>query len=77
MGWFKKIFRAPIRLIKAVVDPIIDLGTNIVKAVVTPFTGGFDVPEESMELSGDFAPALASIKSNIIWNQRCLRKYST
>ena len=66
MGWFKRIFRAPIKILKKVVDPIIDLGTNIVKAVVTPFTGGFDVPEESMELSGDFAPALASIKSNII-----------
>ena len=66
MGWFKKIFRAPIRIIKAVVDPIIDVGTNIVKAVVSPFTGAFDVPDESIESSEDFAPALANIKSNII-----------
>jgi len=66
MGWFKKIFRAPVRIIKAVVDPIIDVGTNIVKAVTSPFTGAFDVPDESIEAPEDFAPALANIKSNII-----------
>ena len=66
MGWFKRIFRAPVRIIKAVVDPIIDVGTNIVKAVTSPFTGAFDIPDVSIETSEDFAPALANIKSNII-----------
>ena len=61
MGWFKRIFRAPVRIIRAVVDPIIDVGTNIVKAVTSPFTGAFDVPDESIETSEDFAPALANI----------------
>ena len=66
MGWFKRIFRAPLKIIKAVVDPIIDVGTNIIKAVVSPFTGAFDIPDASIETPEDFAPALANIKSNII-----------
>ena len=66
MGWFKRIFRAPLKIIKAVVDPIIDVGTNIIKVVVSPFTGAFDIPDDSLETSEDFAPALANIKSNII-----------
>ena len=45
MGFFKKIFRAVTKPIKAIVDPVIDLGTSIVKAVISPFTGAFDLPD--------------------------------
>ena len=42
MGFFKKIFRAVTKPIKAIVDPVLDLGASIVKAVISPFTGAFE-----------------------------------
>ncbi len=48
MGIFKKIFRAVTKPIKAIVDPVIDLGTSVVKAVISPFTGAFDLPDTSI-----------------------------
>ena len=55
MGWFSKAKRAvkklvsiPVKIVKAVVDPAIDLVTNTFKAVVSPFTGAFDMPDSSV-----------------------------
>ena len=45
MGFFKKIFRAITKPIKAIVDPVLDFGAAVVKAVISPFTGAFDLPD--------------------------------
>ena len=66
MGWFKKIFKKAKRAVKKVVDPILDLGASIVKAVVSPFTGAFDLGDENLDMPGDFSPGLGTIKANII-----------
>ena len=42
-SFFKKIISAPVKIIKAVVDPIFDFATNSYKAIVGAFTGGFDM----------------------------------
>ena len=65
MGWFKKIFRKAKRVVKKIVDPILDLGASIVKAVISPFTGAFDLGDENLDLSSDFSPGLGTIKANI------------
>lgn len=49
MGFFKKVFNAVTKPIKAIVDPIIDVGTSIIKAVISPFTGAFDLPDISVD----------------------------
>lgn len=50
--FFKKIIPKEIRRpIKAIVDPIIDLAANTVKAVISPFTGGFDLPDVSLDVN--------------------------
>ncbi|MEK9696193.1 MAG: hypothetical protein VW270_10525, partial [Candidatus Poseidoniales archaeon] len=48
MGFFKKVFRAVTKPIKAIVDPVLDLGASVVKAVISPFTGAFDLPDVSI-----------------------------
>lgn len=48
MGFFKKIFRAVTKPIKAIVDPVLDFGAAVVKAVISPFTGAFDLPDTSI-----------------------------
>ena len=51
-SFFKKIIPKEIRRpIKAIVDPAIDLATNVVKAVVSPFTGGFDLPDVALDVN--------------------------
>ena len=42
-SFFKKILYAPVKIIKAVVDPVFDFATNSYKAIVGAFTGGFDM----------------------------------
>ncbi len=50
--FFKKIIPKEIRRpIKAIVDPVIDFTTNTLKAVVSPFTGGFDLPDVSLDVN--------------------------
>tara|TARA_Y100001972_G_scaffold121990_1_gene166851 strand:- start:145 stop:2859 length:2715 start_codon:yes stop_codon:yes gene_type:complete len=50
MGWFKKLIPKEIRRpIKAIVDPVIDLGASVVKAVISPFTGAFNLPDISID----------------------------
>lgn len=50
MGWFKKLIPKEIRKpVKAIVDPIIDLGASVVKAVISPFTGAFNLPDISID----------------------------
>jgi len=50
MGWFKKLIPKEIRKpVKAKVDPIIDLGASVVKAVISPFTGAFNLPDISID----------------------------
>jgi hypothetical protein len=44
----KKLISAPVKIVKAVVDPAIDFVTNTVKAVISPFSGGFDLPDTSI-----------------------------
>lgn len=65
MGWFKKIIRKAKRVVKKIVDPILDLGASIVKAVVSPFTGAFDLGDENLDMPSDFSPGLGTIKANI------------
>ncbi len=36
------------RPVKAIVDPVLDLGSSVIKAVISPFTGGFDLPDTSI-----------------------------
>ena len=46
MGWLKKLIPKEIRNpVKKVLDPIIDFGTSVVKAVISPFTGAFSIPD--------------------------------
>jgi len=50
--FFKKIIPKEIRRpVKAIVDPVIDFTTNTLKAVVSPFTGGFDLPDVSLDVN--------------------------
>ena len=42
-SFFKKMVSLPVKIIKAVVDPVFDFATNSYKAVVGAFTGGFDM----------------------------------
>ena len=49
MGILKKVFRAVTRPIKKIVDPVLDLGAGIVKAVISPFTGAFEIPDTSID----------------------------
>ncbi len=56
MGLWSKVKRRAAKLIpnevkrgvKAVVDPVLDLGSSVIKAVISPFTGGFDLPDTSI-----------------------------
>ena len=48
MGFFKKAWNFIARPIKAIVDPVIDFTTNTFKAVISPFTGAFDLPDSSV-----------------------------
>tara|TARA_E500000178_G_C17025099_1_gene757591 strand:+ start:297 stop:3020 length:2724 start_codon:yes stop_codon:yes gene_type:complete len=48
MGFIKKVFRAVVKPVKFILDPVIDLGTSIVKAVISPFTGAFNLPDTSI-----------------------------
>jgi hypothetical protein len=66
MGFFKKVTRfvkkvvsAPVKIVKAVVDPAIDLVTDTFKAVTSPFTGGFDLPDTAV----NFDTTSATIKA--------------
>jgi len=47
-SFFKKIISVPVRIVKAVVDPAFDLVTNTFKAIISPFTGAFDLPDVSV-----------------------------
>lgn len=49
MGILKKVYRKITRPIKKVIDPVIDFGAGIVKAVISPFTGAFDIPDVSID----------------------------
>jgi len=49
-SFIKKVFRAPVRIVKAVVDPVLDFATNTFKAIISPFTGGFDLPDVSVNV---------------------------
>jgi hypothetical protein len=49
MGILKKVFRAVTRPVKKIIDPVLDLGAGIVKAVISPFTGAFDIPDVSID----------------------------
>ena len=51
MGIFKKAFNFIARPIKAIVDPVIDFTTNTFKAIVSPFTGGYDMPDNAINYS--------------------------
>lgn len=52
MGFFKKLIPKEIRKpVKAIVDPIIDLGTSAVKAIISPFTGAFSLPDISTDFT--------------------------
>jgi len=48
MGFISKLFKSATKVVKAVVDPIIDLGTNVVKGVLSPFLGAFNLPDISI-----------------------------
>ena len=49
-SFVKKVFRAPVRIVKAIVDPVLDFATNTFKAIISPFTGGFDLPDVSVNV---------------------------
>lgn len=50
--FIKKIIPKEIRRpVKAIVDPVIDFTANTLKAVVSPFTGGFDLPDVSLDVN--------------------------
>ena len=51
MGIFKKAWNFITRPIKAIVDPVFDLVTNTFKAIVSPFTGGYDMPDYAIDYS--------------------------
>lgn len=52
MGFLKKLIPKEIRKpVKAIVDPIIDLGTSAVKAIISPFTGAFSLPDISTDFN--------------------------
>ena len=67
MGFFKSIKRRVSKLIpneikrpvKAVIDPVFDFVTDTAKAVVSPFTGGFDLPDTAV----NFDTTSAAIKA--------------
>jgi len=67
MGIFKRIKRRVSKLIpneikrpvKAVIDPVFDFVTDTAKAVVSPFTGGFDLPDTAV----NFDTTSAAIKA--------------
>jgi hypothetical protein len=48
MGFISKIFKSATKIVKAVVDPIIDFGANVVKGVLSPFLGAFSLPDISV-----------------------------
>jgi hypothetical protein len=62
MGFVSKVFKTIVKPIKAIVDPIIDLGTSIIKAVISPFTGAFNLPDTSI----NFADTSQEIKAATI-----------
>ena len=49
MGWLKKLIPKEIyKPIKSIIDPAIDFTVGLVKAVISPFTGAFNMPDESV-----------------------------
>jgi|TARA_R110000744_G_scaffold76798_1_gene152002 hypothetical protein len=59
MGFFKKAFNFIARPIKAIVDPVIDFTMNTFKAIISPFTGAFDMPD----IEVNFDQTSAAIKA--------------
>jgi hypothetical protein len=69
MGWLKKTFKKIISVPKKIVDKAIDTVTDVGKAIVniamSPFTGGFDIPDINIDTTAaidqattvDFAPS--------------------
>lgn len=63
MGWLKKLIPKEIyKPIKSIIDPAIDFTVGLVKAVISPFTGAFNMPDESV----NFGSGVAEIKANLI-----------
>ena len=42
-SFLKKMVSLPVKIVKAVVDPVFDFATNSYKAITSPFTGAFDM----------------------------------
>ena len=61
-SFIKKVFRAPVRIVKAIVDPVLDFTTNTFKAIISPFTGAFDLPDTSV----NFDQTSAEIKASTV-----------
>ena len=49
MGFLKKAFNFVKKTVQTVIDPIINIGIAVVKAVISPFTGAFDLPDISID----------------------------
>jgi hypothetical protein len=62
MGFVSKVFKTIVKPIKAIVDPILDFGSSIIKAVISPFTGAFNLPDTSI----NFADTSQEIKAATI-----------
>jgi len=73
MGWLKKQFKKIVSAPKKIIDKAIDTVTDVAKAVVniamSPFTGGFDIPDINVDTSAgieqsttvDFTPGNKAI----------------
>lgn len=66
MGFFKSAFNFVKKTVKVVVDPIIDIGTSVVKAVISPFTGAFDLPDLNIDtgVASDTIKAATTVDFN-------------
>ena len=47
-SFLKKMVSLPVKIVKAVVDPVFDFATNSYKAITSPFTGAFDMEDASV-----------------------------
>jgi hypothetical protein len=73
MGFFKKIvkkaFSIPKKIVDKAIDTVVDVGKAIVNIAISPFTGGFDIPDISVDTTTaidqattvDFAPGNKAI----------------